>query len=401
MMNNRGSAWIFALALLFWGCTGGPERTIVTGLLQEASQQLAPDRRTQVFDVQGELRGKTLVIRGEIHSQELKEQLIRFLKAKRDYVIVDSLVVLPASDLGGRIYGLATQSVINMRAKPDHAAELGSQALLGTPLKVLKREHSWYYVQTPDDYLGWVNDGLQLLDAGEFQRWTGRPKAIVTAEFGFSRHTPEPGSPVVSDVVAGDILALRSNARAAYEVEYPDGRVAFLSKEIAEPYERWLAAANDTPERIIATAKRFIGIPYFWGGASCKALDCSGFTKTVYFLNGVLLPRDASQQALVGRPLTVEKDFAALQKGDLLFFGMRATAERKERVTHVAIALGGGKFIQEDGDVRINSLDENDPEYSANRRETFLSARRIIGAGEEFGVRRLHQLSYYKSHERQ
>jgi hypothetical protein len=51
--------------------------------------------------------------------------------------------------------------------------------------------------------------------------------------------------------------------------------------------------------------------------------------------------------------------------------------------------------------VRVNSLDENDPEYSASRAETFLSARRIIGAGEDHGVRRLHQLPYYQAHEHQ
>jgi gamma-D-glutamyl-L-lysine dipeptidyl-peptidase len=398
-MSNKGSTLTFALALLFWGCTGGQEQTMVTDLLREARHQLAPDRRTQVFDVSGELRGNTLIVRGEIHSAELKERLIRFLTEKRHYTVVDSLVVLPAADLGGRIYGLATQSVINLRGKPDHAAELVSQALLGTPLKILKKDRTWHYVQTPDDYLGWVDDGLQVLDAEGFQRWAGIPKVIVTTEFGFSRQAPVPGSQPVSDVVAGDILALRSETGTAYEVEYPDGRVAYLPVEAAEPYDRWLAAANDTPERIVATARRFMGIPYFWGGTSCKALDCSGFTKTVYFLNGVLLPRDASQQALVGLPVTAEKNFAGLQTGDLLFFGTRATADRKERVTHVGIALGGGKFIHEGGDVRINSLDENDPEYSASRAETFLSARRIIGSGEDLGVRRLHQLPYYQGHE--
>jgi cell wall-associated NlpC family hydrolase len=144
-----------------------------------------------------------------------------------------------------------------------------------------------------------------------------------------------------------------------------------------------------------------MGIPYFWGGTSCKALDCSGFTKTVYFLNGVLLPRDASQQALVGRPVDAGKDFSGIEVGDLLFFGTRGTAERKERVTHVGIALGGGKFIHEGGDVRINSLNENDPEYSAPRRETFLGVRRIIGAGDDFGVRRLPSIPYYQGHEHQ
>ena len=186
-----------------------------------------------------------------------------------------------------------------------------------------------------------------------------------------------------------------------YEVEYPDGRTGYLSREAAEPYARWLASANDTPAKIVATARRFIGVPYFWGGTSAKALDCSGFTKTVYFLNGVLLPRDASQQALVGVPVTVADNFSGFEPGDLLFFGTKATPERREKVTHVGISLGGGKFIHEGGDVRINSLDTNDPEYSEPRHKSFLRAKRIIGAGEEYGIRRLRQLPEYTSHENQ
>ena len=62
-----------------------------------------------------------------------------------------------------------------------------------------------------------------------------------------------------------------------------------------------LKGAKDSPETIVATAYRFFGVPYLWGGTSVKGMDCSGFTKTVYFLNGVLLPRDASQQVARGR----------------------------------------------------------------------------------------------------
>jgi gamma-D-glutamyl-L-lysine dipeptidyl-peptidase len=182
-------------------------------------------------------------------------------------------------------------------------------------------------------------------------------------------------------------------------VEYPDGRTGFIAKEEAQVFEAWLAGAEDTPERIVATAKRFLGVPYLWGGTSSKGMDCSGFTKTVYYLNGVLLPRDADQQAAVGDSVDVPAGHMDLKPGDLLFFGSHAREGKPERVTHVAISLGGRRFIHSSADVHVNSLDPADSDYSDFRSVSFLRARRIIGAGEPSGVLRLAGIPYYRAYE--
>jgi len=156
---------------------------------------------------------------------------------------------------------------------------------------------------------------------------------------------------------------------------------------------------RETSENVIRTARRFFGVPYLWGGTSAKGFDCSGFTKTVYFLNGVLLPRDASQQVMVGSIIDTGVDMENLNTGDLLFFGSKATPEQEARVTHVAIYLGRKKFIHSSGDVRINSFDPSDPDFSKYRLGTFLHARRIIGAGPDVGIRRLMELPFYRGNE--
>jgi len=230
----------------------------------------------------------------------------------------------------------------------------------------------------------------------EMKAWSDKPKIIVTTELTFTHQRPEKTSQTVSDVVAGALLALKGQSGGFYEVEYPDGRTAFLPREMGAPYAAWLDKVKDTPETIVATAKRFMGIPYFWGGTSAKGMDCSGFTKTVYFLNGVLLPRDASQQVHVGE-LVDTTGGIDLKPGDLLFFGSRERPGHKERVTHVAISLGGKHFIHASADVRINSLSPADTDYSKDRDDGFLRAKRIIGVGESAGVKRLKDLPYYGS----
>ena len=127
---------------------------MLSDILKDAKEKFAPDRRTTVFDIQPDPHGKIVVLRGEIHSIALKKELFAFLAEHKDFTFEDSIQTLPQPVLGDRTIGVVSVSVANIRTKPDHAAEMGTQAILGTPLRILKKEHGWYYVQTPDEYLG-------------------------------------------------------------------------------------------------------------------------------------------------------------------------------------------------------------------------------------------------------
>ena len=139
------------------GCAVDRTETMIPQILEQAREKFAPDRRTVVFDVEGRLDGRALVLTGEVHSQALKDLLLGYVREQTGKEIRDSVRALPDSALGAKIYAVVSSSVINMRVRASHAAELGTQATLGTPLKVLKENDGWYYVQTPDDYLGWTD----------------------------------------------------------------------------------------------------------------------------------------------------------------------------------------------------------------------------------------------------
>ena len=93
-------------------------------------------------------------------------------------------------------------------------------------------------------------------------------------------------------------------------------------------------------DALVETSKTLMGVPYLWGGTSTKGVDCSGFTKTIYYLNGMVIPRDASQQVHTGKLIDSVTNFDALEKGDLLFFGRKATDTGTEKVVHVGMWIG-------------------------------------------------------------
>jgi len=89
--------------------------------------------------------------------------------------------------------------------------------------------------------------------------------------------------------------------------------------------------------RIVATAKKYIGVPYVWGGTTTKGFDCSGYVQYVFKAHGVSLPRVSRDQYTAGK--SVSK--ADLQPGDLVFFHSGSGTT----ISHVGIYIGSGQFI--------------------------------------------------------
>lgn len=362
----------------FWACK---QDTITENKALEeiaaVQTQFAPDKRVALFAVDAIENGENYILKGESNLPEAIAALKEILAAK-DIAYIDSITVLPAANLKGKTEGLITISVANLRSNPKHSAELATQATLGTPVHILKEEDSWYLIQTPDGYLAWVDDGgIVALTSTAMKTWKAAPKVIYTKITGNSYSDANTGSQVVSDLVAGDILELVADQNNFFSVKYPDGRMAFIAKAEASLYQDWLAKVNPSQENLVATSKQLMGLPYLWGGTSSKGVDCSGFTKTIYFLNGMILPRDASQQVHTGEQIDEVKDFSYLQPGDLLFFGRQATDSTAEKVVHVGMWIGNNEFIHASGQVKINSMDKNAPNYDDYNHNRYLRSKRM------------------------
>ena len=347
-------------------------------IIEEIRTKYAADKRTAIFNINFTSEEKFVYLSGETNLPEAKKELLSLLEKSN---VVDQIIMLPSEDLGTKIYGIVNLSVADVRTKPEHSAELATQVLLGSRLKILKSSGEWYLVQCEDDYIGWMdNDGVYLMDHEKFDEWNKTKKIIVTIPFTFSYSEGNVYSTPVSDVVQGNLLKFISCKEDFIKVEFPDERIAFILNDQVQDYEEWLDERNQSYDAINFTAHMMMGIPYVWGGTSIKGLDCSGFTKRVFQLNGVQLPRDASQQVHIGELVDTKNGFENLMPGDLLFFGSIDHITGKEKISHVAIYLGNLEFIHASGRVRINSFDNTKSNFAEGRLKTFIKAKRVLGS---------------------
>jgi cell wall-associated NlpC family hydrolase len=348
--------------------------------------QYVPDRRDDVYEIKIVQCDGTPVVKGVTSVADAKAALLVCIRRVAPGA-VDSVEVLPSAAVGDKIYGVINVSVADTRTGADYAAEMATQLLLGAPVNILQPDSYWWRIKSAEGYVAWTTgSSLVRMTKDEFDEWTSARKIIFTAPYGFAYEMPDEQKQRISDLVFGNLLKYEGESGNYYKASYPDGRTAYVLKRQSRHFEDWKASLRLTEESIVEQALLLKGIPYTWGGTSVKGMDCSGFSKTVYLMHGVVLRRDASQQAKTGIPIDISADYDNLRPGDLLFFGKKASGEKKERVRHVAIYIGNKEFIHAAGYVRINSLDPQSPLYDEGNTRELIRATRIIGAVGTDGI---------------
>lgn len=326
-----------------------------------------PDKRMDVADIQINPGVFSMHLVGETSQPELYKQLqsdsvSSFLRVRND------VMMLPDTSVTGREHGIVNVAVANLRREPRHGAELVDQAILGTSLRILKQRRGWYFVKTSWDYLGWVT-GSSI----HFTAHPLTPTHRVSAQSVHVRESTDPSSLILMDAPFGAALTKTGDIGRFSSVILPDSTTGYVPTSTLSSLPRPAPSSAPDAPRLVATAKLFHGIPYLWGGNSTSGFDCSGFTSTVFREQGIILPRDANMQIKLGEDVPyTDGDFSQVREGDLLYFG-----PNPDRITHVALSMGGAKMIHASEFVMMNSLDESDPDYAPARRRTLQAIRRI------------------------
>lgn len=207
-------------------------------------------------------------------------------------------------------------SVAAVRAEASDRAEILTQILFGEGLQLLEMTANWAKIKMDyDGYEGWMDPNQFSLKSDEF--FENRKAQVIT----------QTACSFASD--SGKMLLS-------------------IGSEVDVPSENSNHFQN-IRENLISTAKKFLNVPYLWGGKSFFGIDCSGFTQLVFKVYGKKIPRDAYQQAEVGEVLDFLEES---QAGDLAFF-----ENAEGRIIHVGIMLNSHQIIHAHGKVRIDELD--------------------------------------------
>ena len=373
----------------------GTKQAAIQSTLDSLKSIYALDTRIALWDVTINWSSDTLSINGELDNKKAVTAMAEVIGQKCPEFEIN-IKLLPEGGNEQLITGLINNSVANLRSNPRHSAEIATQALLGTPIRILKKQGEWYLVQTPNKYIAWIDDdGLVIINQKELKTYRQQHKIVYNNLSGFSYSEANVKSQTVSDLVLGCILPVLSSKRKFYQVQYPDKRLAWVRKSEVIDFEELSGRQINTAD-LVETAKEMLGFPYLWGGTSAKAIDCSGFTSTIYYMDGIVLQRDASQQTKYGKEITTVYKSKNLLPGDLLFFGRKATDSFRERVTHVAMYIGDTEFIHASGKVRINSIDSTRQNFIPEYVPRFVRAVRIKGEIDGNGIERMSNNVFYK-----
>ncbi len=358
----------------------------------EVRDTYAPDERDKTYEVALiDNKGKLTLV-GSTTEKEAVDALLAKL-SKAGIKAENKIDVLPSKKLNGKTYGIVCMSTASFNCGGSFSAESGTQALMGMPVRILEENNDdWYRCINMEGYTAWViTRSVKAMTEEEYKAYLAKPKVFVKTKYSTLYSEKNVNSLPVSDLVWGCILIDEGKQGSWRKVSVADGRTGYVPASDVIDLKAWIDSAVPTEKNIVETAKQFCGFPYVWGGTSIKGVDCSGLSKSAYFLNGYVLRRDASQQCKTGDSVDVhrfvEGDYTKealsnLRPGDLVFFGRKAENGRRERVTHVAIYMGDGMIIHSSNIVRINSLIPGEKDYYAGSRR-MLKARRIIGTADQ------------------
>jgi len=276
-------------------------------------------------------------------------------------------------------YAVVNEGVGEIRRGPDHAAEQGSQVVLGSVLRVLGARQSgkWLRVEGEDGYRGWIRSwSVQVLGAGELDAYRSGPMVEVDAMVARVRERPSGRSVPLREATLGSRLRRVGRSGNWIRVALPDGDRGYLHLRdlLVDPNSVRSRVRPRHIPALLRTSMRFLGVPYQWGGVTPKGVDCSGLVQTVFRLHGVLLPRDSKDQfRWLRRESYLSREVGELQYGHLVFFG-----ESDTRVSHVGIGLGGGRFLHAQGRVRENSLRPEDADFHRDLYRMFRGAGPVL-----------------------
>ncbi len=271
---------------------------------------------------------------------------------------VDRSVLLPWPDIPAWLGAMTQDDRLGLQGR------LETQALLGEAVAVLSERAGWAQVELLSQpsrkgklgYPGWVRcehlaEAPAIAPAG--------PSATVSV---LHAQGQTEGAELVA-LSYGTVLPIEGRRGQHLLLRLPGGGLVEVAGAALAPVPAAGAA-------VLASARTFSGLPYLWGGCSGYGVDCSGLAHLAHRCAGLVIPRDAHDQAGAGEALPT----SGAAPGDLLFF-----ARPEEEPHHVAVCAGQGHMLHSPGTGRV--VEEVSQATEPYRSELQPLARRYATSG--------------------
>lgn len=239
------------------------------------------------------------------------------------------------------MFGICNLSVVPCRLEPSDRSEMVTQLLFGESFDIIETNEKWAKIKTHyDNYECWV-DKKQFIATDEKQILAAKKNKFLSTDLLQIISNKE--TQTVFPIMLGSTLPSYLNN------ECKIGNQTFIFDGPTVPETQNNKSKKFTRENICETAHLLVNAPYLWGGKTALGIDCSGFTQLIYKLNGIMLLRDAYQQAQQGTTLSFIEE---AEPGDLAFFD-----NEDGKIIHVGIMLNEQQIIHASGCVRIDKFD--------------------------------------------
>jgi len=302
-----------------------------------------------------------------------------------------SIFTVTAAAAGGTLktgVAFVTASALRLRSEPNTASATLDYAHQGEVVVLVEKVGDWYKV-------------IFDLKTGYMHKNHLKVASRENAELGYGRVNgsrvnirsgPGTGYSVLTQAVAGNKAYIIGINNGWYKIIFGN-TIGYIRSDYLDlteiPYENRdsskkplffrggkstgvtpspeaLNGTSDLRQKIVATAKQYIGVPYLWGGTTPSGFDCSGFVQYVYQRHGISLPRTSKEQWTVGTAISK----SALQPGDLVFFANTYTTG----ISHLGIYIGNNQFIHASSSKGVTITDLSNSYWAAR----YYGAKRIL-----------------------
>jgi hypothetical protein len=234
---------------------------------------------------------------------------------------------------------ICLQPYIPIRSSASEAAEMVNQLIFGDTFRILEEVPRWYrIIRDYDDYEGWVDwKTVSFLSDQDYLKYNMQASTALLLRQPYN---------VISRNTAGQSVSLHlSWGSRIFNLD--DMGISFHMQGIRfdVPNMTYVNPVNATSmsrtacaKYLIQQAQMLVNVPYLWGGCTAFGFDCSGFTQTLYRFINIRMPRNASQQALLGEEVKYEERAC----GDLAFFNH---GEADGHISHVGVCDDQGRIL--------------------------------------------------------